>query len=75
MSSNADFDFRLTTAGVVERLIERFGVHRSAETIRMWGRMGKLPVLEVTNGQRLFRACDVDELGARLAANASADVA
>jgi hypothetical protein len=61
-------EFRLTTTCVVNRLRDRFGISRSADTIRMWGRMGKLPVLELENGQRLFRACDVDELGARIAA-------
>jgi hypothetical protein len=75
MSTNTDFDFRLTTSCVVDRLIERFGVSRSAETSRAWGRMGKLPVLELENGQRLFRGCDVDELGARLAADANLHVA
>lgn len=49
-------DFRLTTTCVVNRLRDRFGVSRSADTIRMWGRTGKLPVLELENGQRLFVA-------------------
>jgi hypothetical protein len=68
-------DFRLTTACVVNRLRERYGVSRSGDTVRMWGRMEKLRVLELENGQRLFRARDVDELGARIAADVHAHVA
>jgi predicted site-specific integrase-resolvase len=75
MSSSEHFDFRLTTACVVERLRDRYGVSRSGDTVRMWGRLGKLPVLELDNGQRLFRACDVDELGARIVANEAQRVA
>jgi DNA-binding transcriptional MerR regulator len=67
--------FRLTTSCVVNRLRERYGVVRTPDTIRLWGRMGKLPVFELENGQRLFRERDVDELGRRLAASEAADVA
>ena len=68
-------DFRLTTACVVNRLRDRYGISRSSDTIRMWGRMGRLPVMELENGQRLFRARDVDELGARIAADVNTNVA
>jgi DNA-binding transcriptional MerR regulator len=67
--------FRLTTSCVVNRLRERYGVVRTPDTIRLWGRMGKLPVFELENGQRLFRERDVEELGRRLAASEAADVA
>lgn len=61
------YEFRLTTIGVVRRLSDHFGVIRSTDAVRMWGRMGRLPVFVLENGQRLYRQSDVDELGAQLA--------
>ena len=74
MSSRSE-QFRLTTSCVVNRLRERYGIVRTPDTIRLWGRMGKLPVYELENGQRLFRERDVDELGRRLAGPAVMHVA
>ena len=64
----SDEQFRLTTSGVVKRLHEHHGIVRTHDTIRMWGRLGKLPVLELEGGQRLFRPCDVDNLAEQIAA-------
>jgi DNA-binding transcriptional MerR regulator len=67
--------YRLTTSCVVNRLRERFGVVRTPDTVRMWGRMGRLPVQLLENGQRVYCESDVDELGARLAAEDAQHVA
>jgi hypothetical protein len=61
--------FRLTTSSVVNRLRERHGIVRTPDTVRLWARTGRLRVLELENGQRLYSERDVDELGARMAAN------
>jgi hypothetical protein len=71
-------EFNLTSAGVSDRLRAKFDVHRTPDTIRAWARTGRLPVLEVQNGQsvwRLYRPSDVDAIGATLAAEDTQHVA
>jgi hypothetical protein len=75
MSTNDHFAFRLTPSAASERMRERSNVRRCPDTIRAWIRKGKLPVLELENGMKLLRPCDVDELAARIAADLNSDVA
>lgn len=47
-------DELLTTGGAAKRLA------LSTDRIRQLQREGKLPAQKTQNGQRLFRACDID---------------
>lgn len=53
-------DGLLTTGGTAKRL------DLSTDRIRQLEREGKLPAHKTQNGQRLFRACDVDRYARKM---------